>query len=308
VSRGGAERRLSHEGYEAVVTAVGGGLRVLRHRGRDLVLSYAADQIRPRYRGTLLAPWPNRVVDGRYTFEGVSHQLDITEPERGHALHGLVCWERFELTGDTTSVTARHRLVPRTGYPFELELSATYSLDVNGLTCRVTCLNSGDHPAPYGVAGHPYLVAGPGPVDSWTLELAAAQVQEVTPDRLVPTGVAAVTGTRLDFREPRSLDGLGVDHAFTALVPGTDGLVRARVRAEDGGGVECTWDPASLPWVQVHTADLPPPEPNRAGLAVEPMTCPPDAFNSRQDLRVLAPGESTTAAWTIGTLAAGGTR
>ena len=309
MSLGGAEHRLNHGDYEAMVTAVGGGLRALRHRDRDLVLAYAADELRPRYRGTLLAPWPNRVVDGRYTFAGETHQLDITEPERGHALHGLVCWERFELVeGDSSRVTAYHRLVPRAAYPFELELRARYTLGDDGLTCRVTASNIGDRPAPFGVAGHPYLVAGSGPVDRWTLELPATRVQQVTAGRLVPTGVTDVAGAGFDFREPRSLAGVEVDHAFTGLVADADGLVRARVRAADGTGAQCTWDPASLPWVQVHTADLLPPEPNRAGLAVEPMTCPPDAFNSHDDLRVIAPGGSTTAAWTIGASSPVGTR
>jgi aldose 1-epimerase len=302
VSRGGAEYRIRRGDYEAVVTAVGGGLRALRHRGRDLVLSYAADEVRPRFRGVLLAPWPNRVVDGRYSFDGVDYQLDVTEPERGHALHGLVCWTRFDLVDrEEASVVAAHRLVPRISYPFELDLRAHYRLGDDGLTCRVTARNVGDHPAPYGTAGHPYLVAGDGPVDRWTLELPASEVLEVTDERLVPQRVVAVD-RGFDFRAGRSLDGVEVDHAFTGLVPGPDGRVRARLRGEDGFGAQCTWDPTSLPWVQVHTADLPPPERSRAGLALEPMTCPPDAFNSGTDLRVVPPGGSTAAEWTIGVL------
>jgi aldose 1-epimerase len=75
--------------------------------------------------------------------------------------------------------------------------------------------------------------------------------------------------------------------------------VRVRVTSKASTGVECEWDPAVLPWVQVHTADLPLAEESRLGLAVEPMTCPPDAFNSGEDLVVLAPGEEHKAFWTI---------
>ncbi len=305
MSRGGGEHTIRHGDYSAAVTEVGAGLRFLRHGDRDLVRPYAVDEVRPRYRGVLLAPWPNRVVDGRYSFGGESFQLDITEPERGHALHGLVCWERFELVeAGSSSVTAVHRLVPRPSYPFELEVRARYQLDDAGLTCEVSALNVGERPAPYGVAGHPYLVAGAGPVDRWTFQLPAAQVLEVSPDRLVPRGLAEVDGTDFDFREPRSLDGLEVDHALSGLIPDPDGLVRARVLAEDGSGVVSTWDPDGLPWVQVHTADLPSPEETRAGLAVEPMTCPPDAYNSGTDLRVVAPGGTTSAAWTLAAVTA----
>ncbi len=300
MSRGGAEHLITHGDYAAAVTEVGAGLRFLRFGDRDLVRPYATDEVRPRYRGVLLAPWPNRVIDGRYSFGGETFQLDITEPDRGHALHGLVCWERFDLVErEASSVTAVHRLVPRPSYPFQLEVRAQYRLGDDGLTCDVSARNVGERPAPYGVAGHPYLVAGPGPVDRWTFELPAAQVLEVTADRLVPQGLAEVEGTDFDFRAPRSLAGLEIDHALTGLAPDPDGLVRARVLADDGAGTVCTWNPSDLPWVQVHTADLPPPEETRAGLAVEPMTCPPDAYNSGVDLRVVAPGGTTSAAWTL---------
>ena len=301
MSRGGAEYRLTHGELTAVVTEVGAGVRLLRHGARDLVLPYDAGEVRPRYRGVLLAPWPNRVVDGRYTFENQEYQLPLTEPERGHALHGLVSWSRFErVAGDGTSVTLTHRLVPTTGYPFEVEVRASYSLDDSGLTCVVTAVNRGDHPAPYGVGSHPYLVAGAGPVDRWSLELPAERVLEVTEPRLVPTRLAPVAGSNFDFREERSLDGVFLDHAFTDLRPAEDGSVRARVRSTDGSGVVCTWQASDLPWVQVHTADLPPPEHSRAGLALEPMSCAPDAFNSGAGLLVLGPGEQVSHAWTIG--------
>jgi aldose 1-epimerase len=303
VSRGGEEHLLSHGGYTAVVTAVGGGLRLLSHEGRDLVRPYEPGEVRPRFRGSLLAPWPNRVVDGRYTFRGATYQLDLTEPERGHALHGLVCWSRFDLVDRAPStVTAVHRLVPRTGYPFEVTVSAHYALDEDGLTCTVTAVNDGDEPAPYGVASHPYLLGGAGTVDDWTLELPATRVLEVTEDRLVPQGLADVAGGPFDFAGGRALRGLEVDHAFTGLVADDEGWVRASVRGPDGSGAHVTWDPAALPWVQVHTADLEPPEPSRAGLAVEPMSCPPDAFNSGVDLRVLAPGGSARDSWRVGAL------
>jgi aldose 1-epimerase len=90
-----------------------------------------------------------------------------------------------------------------------------------------------------------------------------------------------------------------MDHAFTSLRPAEDGLVHVRVGSAAGDGVECVWDAATLPWVQVHTADLPHPAESRRGLAVEPMTCPPDAFNSGTDLIVLQPGGQHRAEWSI---------
>ncbi|MBA2465769.1 MAG: aldose 1-epimerase family protein [Nocardioidaceae bacterium] len=300
MSRGGEEYQIAHGDYSAVVTEVGGGLRRLRHGDRDLLLGYEDNEVRPRFRGSLLAPWPNRVVDGRYSFAGSSYQLDITEPQRQHALHGLVCWARFDLLdSDASSVVVGHRLVPQTGYPFELEVVAHYALGDDGLTCSVSARNIGAMPAPFGLASHPYLVPGPGTMDEWTLDLPAQQVQGVTSDRLLPASLSAVEDGDLDFRDGRRLGDTEVDHAFTALVPGLDGLVRARVRADGGTGVECEWDPTTMAWVQVHTADLPDPAHSRRGLALEPMTCPPDAFNSGTDLIVLEPEAETRAAWTL---------
>lgn len=300
MSLGGDEYVLERGDYTAVLTEVGGGLRVLRHGGRDVVRSYAAQEVRPRYRGALLAPWPNRVVDGRYSFGGTPYQLDLSEPGRGHAIHGLVAWARFDLLdSDASSVVLGHPIVPRPGYPFCVAVTAHYSLGDDGLTTTVTARNVGDEPAPYGTGPHPYLQGGTGRVDGWSLEVPAASFQEVTPERYLPRGLAPVSGTDFDFREPRRVGATEVDHAFTDLRPDGDGRVRARVVGDDGRGAECEWDPALLPWVQVHTADLPDPAESRRGLALEPMTCPPDAFNSGTDLVVLEPGGEHQVAWTL---------
>jgi aldose 1-epimerase len=122
----------------------------------------------------------------------------------------------------------------------------------------------------------------------------------VTPDRLLPLDLVPVVSTERDFRTARPIGGTELDHAFTGLVPDPDG--RARVTLVDGAGVgaACTWDAASLPWLQVHTGDLPQePDQSRRGVAVEPMSCPPDAFNSGIDLVRLAPGAEHAASWTL---------
>jgi aldose 1-epimerase len=304
MSTGGQEVSIRAGAYHGVVTEVGGGLRLLRHGATDLVRPYAEDEVRPRYAGAILAPWPNRVADGVYMFDEETHQLPLTEPERGNALHGLVTWDRFDVVDRSgSSVTLRDRLVPRTGYPFELEITVAYTLHGHeGLRTAVTARNTGVRPAPWGTAAHPYLQAGTDHVDECLLTVPAAEVLEVTPDRLLPVRTAPVEESGLDFRVDRKIGETFVDHAFTALAPDDDGLTRVRLRSPDGGGVECSWDPAVLPWVQVHTADTPDVATNRTGLAVEPMTCAPDAFNSSRDLVVLGPGEEHTASWSLRSL------
>ena len=300
----GVQTVLEHGPYRAEIAGVGATLRSLTHEGRDLVVPFGLDEVRPLYRGALLAPWPNRVVDGSWDDDGVERQLPVNEVERGHALHGLVQWADW--ASDPADEAGPHRasfvtqLAPSDGYPYRLELRAVYELGDAGLVTTVTATNVGQGTAPYGVAPHPYLVAGEGRVDDWSLLLPAASYLEVTEERLVPTGVHGVTEREgFDFREARPVGDLFVDHAFTEIDADAEGRATVEVVARDGRGVAMSWAVSELPWVQVHTGDRPEPELDRLGLAVEPMTCPPDAFTSGVDLVRLAPGESHTASWTI---------
>jgi aldose 1-epimerase len=290
--------------YAATVTEVGASLRRLEHDGRPLVRAYDVDEHAPHFSGAVLAPWPNRVADGRYSFDGQEHQLPINEVERMTALHGLVLWEPWEvLEHNSSSVTLEVRVFPRSGYPFRLDLVVTYSLDDAGLSVLIGAVNVGVDAAPYGCSMHPYLVAGDGTVDDWTLELPATEVLDADPDRLLPIGLRPAAELGYDFTTPRSLEGVAVDHAFTGIRwsepnPAT-GLAEASavVRAADGAGVELRWD-SRCPWVQLHTADRPEPRFDRTGLALEPMTCPPNAF-ATGEVDVLPPGGHHRARWRI---------
>jgi aldose 1-epimerase len=291
----GRQSRLSAGDYQATIASIGASLRELTWQGRHLVVPFGENEVRPAYRGAVLAPWPNRVVDGKYEFDGVEHQLALTEPDRGHALHGLVAWQDFALVSEEPSaVTLTATVPPQDGYPFRLALVVTYLLAEEGLNISLEATNTGPGPAPFGASIHPYLCAGSGVVDDWTLQLPVASVLTVTPDRLIPRDVQPVTEApdQFDFRRPRVIADTFLDHAFTDLSPDPeDGRFSARLTDSAGQGVVMRWD-EECRWLQVHTADLPAPKASRVGLAVEPMTCPPDAFNSGRDLVILRPGEA----------------
>ncbi|GAA3446131.1 aldose 1-epimerase family protein [Planomonospora venezuelensis] len=282
----------------AEITERGAALRVLRDGGRDLVASWPADGPIPCYSGTLLAPWPNRVGGARYTFAGREHRLRVNEEDRGNALHGLVAeaaWEAVEqrsAEGDPDSVRLAHTITPVSGYPFTLALQVLHTLTPEGLTTTLTAENTGGEAAPYGCGPHPWLLAG-GDVEEYELHLPAGRVLLVD-GSLLPRSLEDVSATPYDFRTSRVVGATPVDHAFTELAPDGDGLVRARVRGPEGG-TEIRWEEAAMPWVQVCTGT----GLGHSGLAVEPMTCPPDAFNSGTDLIVLQPGEKAEHSWTI---------
>jgi aldose 1-epimerase len=290
----GAQFELRAGGYAATITEVGATLRTLEHEGRPLIAGFAAEEVMPAFNGAVLSPWPNRIRDGRYEFGGRTHQLPVSEPGRGTALHGLVAWQPWAVAGrDDASVELTTVIYPQRGYPFLLTLTAHYALSADGLRIDMSARNDGDVEAPYGVSIHPWFVAGTGPLAEWVLTLPAGEVL-TTDDRLLPTGVAAVTG-ELDFRSGRPLGSTVLDHAFTGI-EFSGGPATATLRAPDGPGVAISWGSDSG-WLQVCTGDEAGPDLRRRAIAIEPMTCPADAFRSGDGLVRLAPGERHSVSW-----------
>ncbi|RYU11166.1 aldose 1-epimerase family protein [Nocardioides iriomotensis] len=289
----GDQHEISAAGYRAVVTECGAGLRELSHDGHPLLVGFAEDEQCSWGRGQLLLPWPNRIRDGRYAFDGAEHQLPLTEVARGHASHGLTRWESWTLRERAAgSVTLGYRLMSRGGYPWTLDLMAAYSLSEAGLAVAVTAVNHGTTPAPYAAGAHPYFTAGPGDLDTWELWLPGATAL-VTDERLIPTGEVEVAGTDLDFGTGRVIGEQALDTAFGGLTRDDDGWAEVRLRGDRE--VVLRMD-GHHKWVQAFTG----PPGRRDGLALEPMTSPPNAFASGDDLLVLQPGVPLTVRWTVG--------
>jgi aldose 1-epimerase len=294
----GAQWTIAADGHEAVVVEVGGGLREYRCDGVDLVDGYGPDELCPVSAGHILAPWPNRIRDGRYTFDGVAYQLPITEPSRHTAIHGLVNWTRWRHVASTPdSVTVEHDLVPRPGYPWPLGLRTTWAVGAGGLTATHEVTNQGGAPAPFGLAAHPYLRVEDVRVDDLTLAVPAAS-RLLVDGRLLPIGAARITGTDLDFADGRRLAGIALDDAFGDLSRDEAGHSTVLLTGPDGRGVAC-WADSAFTWWQVVTGDSFDPPRRRRSVGVEPMTCPPDAFRSGRDMIVLAPGETWRGTWGI---------
>lgn len=287
--------------YQATVTEAGAGLRRLSYAGQDVTTTFDQDEIPPHGAGQLLVPWPNRIDKGRYQFGGITCQLELSEAARGNAIHGLTRWANWEPAGQDDSgaaITLEHTLHGRPGYPFCLALTVTYRLDAaTGLTVSVTARNAGSRPAPYGTGTHPYLTTGAQVIDGCELHLPAARWLPVD-DRGIPAGPPRdVSGSAFDFREPRLLGDTEIDHAFTGLTRDQSG--RAWTWLSGNGLRLGIWGGAGCDWVQVFTSDPLEPELRRKALAVEPMTCPPNAFISGDDLITIVPGDAVTHQWGI---------
>lgn len=285
----GEQFEISFEDQKAAVAEVGATLREYSASGRRILDGFGRDEICSGGRGQVLAPWPNRIRAGIYEFRGRTHQLPLTETERQNAIHGLVRWVPWRLLERATDrVRLGFTLHPQPGYPFTLDLSILYSLGEAGLRVSVLARNKGAEAAPFGLGHHPYLRPAEGALDQARLRIPAQQVLQLD-ERLTPTGsVLPVAATQFDFRVERPIGATVLDTCYT-------GFDEAWVELD---GARLWWD-ASHEFVQVFSGDTLSPQHRRHGLAVEPMSCPADAFNSGDGLVVLEPRSEWSGDWGI---------
>src|SRR5262245_56949070 len=138
--------------------------------GRELLDGYPADGRPTSGRGQVLIPWPNRLEDGVYEYDGTRHELPLNEPDRGNAIHGLVR-EAPWTVGERKPhrIALQHDLEPRPGYPFALSLRIEYARSEGGLSVQASATNVGEKPCPFGGGQHPYLTVGAQQVDAVVL-------------------------------------------------------------------------------------------------------------------------------------------
>lgn len=301
----GAQYEIVDGGQRATVVQVGGGIREYSSDGRAVLDGYHVDEMCDGARGAPLIPWPNRILNGQFTFRGSSHQLALTEPSNRNAIHGLLRWRNWTPREQRpSSIVLGTVLHPKPGYPFSLDVTVTYSVQQNpsrksqrGLSVTTTATNIGNGPCPYAAGQHPYLLAGADGIDHATL-MVPADTWLPTDERGIPTGQRPVTDTPFDFRTPRRIGDTRLDNAFTDLHRTDDGLVRLELTASDGT-CDRFWADETYPFIQLFTGDTQSPDKRRRSLAVEPMTCPPNGFATGIGIRTLDPGESSTSKWGI---------
>jgi aldose 1-epimerase len=285
---------ISHGAYTAEISTVGAALAALKFDDKALI----EPRLHARYfSGEILAPWPNRIADGKYSHNGKDFQLNVNEEARNNALHGLVFdkhWKVFSKSENT--IALQIEIDDLSKYPGILELQMTYKLDHQGLLSTLTATNCSEIELPYGASTHPYLtVPGVKSVNDYVLQIGASQVYLTDNERLLPTELVDVKDANLDFRNPNQIGARFIDHAFRQD-PNFERLVS--ITSDSGEGVSISFSNAAG-WIQIHTADRNGAADGRKSLAIEPMTCPPDAFNSEIDLISLQPKQSHTLSWRI---------
>jgi aldose 1-epimerase len=195
IAPSGRQIEIASGDQQAVVVEIGAGLRSYSVGGRELVDGYGAEEMSSSGRGQALIPWPNRLQDGSYEFDGRRHQLALNEPERHNAIHGLVRWAAWTVsTREPHRVVMEHILYPQPGYPFALRLSIEYTLSESGLRVQTTAENVGRNPCPYGGGAHPYLTLGTPTVDGLILRVPARTILR-SDERGLPIGREVVENT-----------------------------------------------------------------------------------------------------------------
>lgn len=293
----GEQHLIRHGDQQATIVEVGGGIRSYRAGERDVLQPYPLDAKCDGAHGAPLIPWPNRLGDGRYRFDETDYQVALTEPEKGNAIHGFLHWRPWQAARESDShMVMTTTLYPLQGYPFLLDLQIDYRLTEAGLTVTTTGTNNGDRACPYGCGQHPYLSPGDGLIDDCTLQLAAHTRIVTDPQRQLPIGTEDVAGTDYDFRAGRRISDLRVDYAFTDLDRDADGRAWVSLTGTDGRTAE-VWVDEAYPNIEIYTADTLEAPRRRRGLGTEPMTCPPNAFQTGDGVIRLEPGQTARAAW-----------
>jgi len=313
----GPQYLLENDGVRLEVAALAAALRSLSVDGVQLTEPYGRETVAPMGCGMVLAPWPNRVRDAVWQWEGETQLLDVTEPKLHNASHGLLRNTGYALVQRApTSLTLGALIAPQHGWPFLLDTRVSYELDADGVTVTHEVTNLSERTAPWAVGAHPYFRVGDVPSEELTVTLTGATRLELD-ERSNPVGVHPVDDGdgSYDLRDGRPARGLTLNTGYGELANRDGRADVAWLTAPDGS---CTtlWADAAFGWIQAYTpSDFPRESADGdhgpgVGLAIalEPMTAPPNALNSGIDLIRLEPGASWAGSWGVRYTAAGGTR
>jgi aldose 1-epimerase len=287
----------SSTGSSAVISPVGASLMELTLSGNN-VIEQAATGRPELYAGVVMAPWSGRIAGGKWIDEtGAEQSLAINEPARNNALHGLVYDKSFAVKKSTaSSVELVIDIAATDGYPYALRLAVSYEIEDGQLYASFAVKNLSDARAPFSIGFHPYFST------AWAdaplkLQVSAGSVLELN-ENMIATGKAKVSDADKDLRAGKALTEVKLDDDFTDL-DFVHGIATTKLLTASGSGLE-VWQEDVFKHAVIYTPEeFPTQSGSIKAIAIEPCSSAVNAFNSKQDLLVLSPGETRSGSWGI---------
>jgi aldose 1-epimerase len=295
----GEQIAIAHGDQRVVITEIGATLRTFVKGGVPVIEGFVADERATGGRGQVLFPWPNRLGEGTWDFSERRARPQIDDSVARTSNHGLIRWRPFHVDSfNQNRCVLSLTLHPSPAYPFLVALEVAYHLGSQGLTVTSTVTNRDEVSAPIGLGFHPYLAVTTPTIEGALLEIPADAYLPVD-DRLLPTGeILPVSGGPRDFRTLKSVSGHELNTTYTELRRDDSGLATVVLRDSEGGEVDLSVD-RNFPYLQIYTGDQLERGRRRTAIAVEPMTCPPEALRSGKDVVVLEPGQRWAGSWRV---------
>ncbi|MDR2748921.1 MAG: hypothetical protein LBB10_03420 [Bifidobacteriaceae bacterium] len=277
--------------HKLTLASIGSSIRKYTIDNLDIVVPYNADEMPNYFQGQVLFPWPNRLEDGKYEFEGTSVNADINERDKNNQLHGLSPLYSFDLIDkDENWIKMGLQLPPSRNYPFMIRVEILYTLTDKGLEIKTFAKNEGEKNAPFALGWHPWF-SPRGSLDSCSLHF-KAESYIYSDSRLLPAKEGEVP-TTFDFSTEKSLQDISLDDAFANVAEN-----KVSFKAADGHITTIQAD-ENYKAFQICSADFAEGADHRFGLAIEPMTAWANAFQTHKNLIIIKPGQTINNSWRI---------
>jgi aldose 1-epimerase len=259
----------------------GGQISHLVLGGVEVIPKFAGENARAQVFGYTMAPWPNRLEDGKYRMAGIDFQAPKLDSQN-NANHGLLLDEKMEIVSHASdSLKLSHSFGQDAHYPFAIELELEFTLEENALLTRATATNNSIHAAPFAIGFHPYFLMG----NEFTVS-AGFTHQIATDDRMLPVSTKEVS--RLDLNQD-SLELATLDDCYFGSneVMVTNSAGSFEIRGLENINYFMLYRPSARVFAQ------------GSALAIEPMSHPANVFATDIASTQILPGESKSYSYEI---------
>ena len=234
-------------------------------------------------KSSLLFPFPGRIKNGKYDYNQQSFQLEQNEKNRSNAIHGLVYDKHFEVEStetsevDATVVLSYDSKGTLVGFPFNFQLIITYLITNGSVELSATVKNKDEVSFPFGLGWHPYFKSEH--LQNSSLSFSSDE-QLVCNENQIPK-----SAKKNNLQQTFKLKNKFFDDSFILLEK------EVKFKSENYS-LNMNFSENSDAFLQIYTPE------DRKSIAIEPMSCSPNAFNSGNGLKILQPDETYT--WEVG--------